>query len=387
MRTKHQSTKGRGQQSRRRGNIILLSAIMMVMTAAFVAFAVDLGSLYMARCELQRAADAAALSAAWDLVNQEALSGSTNYTAIKTDACNSAIQFASLNKVLNSTVNVPVTDIEIGYLADPTNSSATMDTASINSPNTVRVTVKRTTSQNGAVPFAFARVLGFNDQNAQAQATAGMCTNFNGFRTPSDGSNLGILPLALDEQSWNSLLAGGGTDEWKWDEATQSVVPGSDGIKEVNLYPQGTLTPGNRGTIDIGSANNSTADLGRQIREGISPADMAYHGGELKFNSEGKLYLSGDPGISAGIKDDLVSIIGKARTIPLFTEVNGPGNNAVYTIDKFVGVRVLDVKLTGSQSSKRVIIQPATIVAKGAIPATDGNDHSDFVYSPVWLIH
>ena len=96
--------------------------------------------------------------------------------------------------------------------------------------------------------------------------------------------------------------------------------------------------------------------------------------------------LNGDPGISAGVKDELASIKGKPRIIPVFESVSGPGNNATYVIVKFAGVRIMDVKLTGSMSSKRVIIQPASVKARGAIPATDGTPRSDFIYSPVWLV-
>ena len=386
MTTYHRPTKRRNQRSPRRGNIIVLSALMMVMTAAFVAFAVDLGSLYVARCELQRSADAAALSAAWDLVDENELSGTTSVLALETEARNTAIEFASLNKVWGSTPVVPVTDVEIGYLSDPTDPTSTMAFASSNAPNAVRVCVRRTTVQNGPITFTFAKLLGIFSQELDADATAALLTNFAGFRAPGDGGNLGILPIALDETTWNTLLAGGGSDNWSWDPSTETVTSGSDGIKEVDLYPQGNGSPGNRGTVDIGSNNNSTAVLSRQIASGVTPSDLAHHGGELKFDSSGKLYLNGDTGISAGIKDDLSSIIGQPRSIPIFTQVEGPGNNATYTIVKFVGVRVLDVKLTGSQSSKCVMIQPATMVARGAIPATTST-HSDVMYSNVWLVN
>ena len=74
---------------------------------------------------------------------------------------------------------------------------------------------------------------------------------------------------------------------------------------------------------------------------------MAQIGGSLQFNASGVLHLNGDTGISAGVKDELASIIGQPRIIPIFSSVVGPGNNADYTIVKFVGVRILAVKLTG----------------------------------------
>lgn len=66
-----------------------------------------------------------------------------------------------------------------------------------------------------------------------------------------------------------------------------------------------------------------------------------------KLDDNGELFLNGDTGISAGVKNELASIKGEPKLIPLFNQVNGPGNNATYSIVKFVGVRLMQVKLTG----------------------------------------
>ena len=213
--------------------------------------------------------------------------------------------------------------------------------------------------------------------------------NFAGFGSPSsdENPNLQMLPYAMDKPTWDvanptdengNPLPGTGTDQWTWDEDDEvnPVKPGPDGIIEVNLFPQGTGAPGNRGTVDIGNNNNSTCDIARQIVNGISPADLAYFdGGELKLDANGELPLNGDTGISAGVKDELASLIGwgsngkeQTRIIPIFSQVAGPGNNAVYTIVGFECVRIMDVKLTGNMSSKRVIIQKANMTVTGAVP-------------------
>ena len=54
-------------QRKRRGSIMTLSAFLMVAMCAFIAFAVDLGSLFVVRTELQRTADASALAASREL--------------------------------------------------------------------------------------------------------------------------------------------------------------------------------------------------------------------------------------------------------------------------------------------------------------------------------
>ena len=153
----------------------------------------------------------------------------------------------------------------------------------------------------------------------------------------------------------------------------------------MNLFPQGTGSPGNRGTVDIGSSNNSTSDIARQIVHGISPSDMTALGHSLEFDATGKLYLNGDTGISAGVKDELASIKGQPRVIPIFSSVSGNGNNANYTIVKWQGIRIMNVKLTGSMSQKNVMIQVAPVLAKGIVPAT-ATGGSSAVYSPVVLV-
>jgi Flp pilus assembly protein TadG len=372
-------------QHRRKGNVLVLSAVMMVAMMAMLAFAIDLGYLCLARGELQRSADAAAIAAAWDLIDDQALSGQSSVSVIESNARATATQFVGLNRVLRQSAGLGSDDVTIGFLSNPSNPSNPMDLSGLHAPNAVRVRVRRTSEQNGDVPFFFARVLGLDRVGTQAEATAALLTSFRGFQAPADGSNLDLVPFALDLQSWQALLAGTGTDNYRWDENLKQVVAGADGILEVNLYPQGTGSPGNRGTVDIGSDNNSTADIARQLVEGVSPEDLEHHGGRLELDENGELILNGDTGISAGIKDELASIIGKPRIVPLFNNVVGPGNNAQYTIVGFAGIRILNVKLTGSASSKRVIIQPANILARGGISGGEATT-SHFVYSPAWLI-
>jgi hypothetical protein len=84
-----------------------------------------------------------------------------------------------------------------------------------------------------------------------------MASQVRGFNTPTGGSDaIDILPIAIDIETWNNMLAGGGTDSYEYDVSSGEVRNGSDGIREFNLYPQGTGSPGNRGTVDIGGANN-----------------------------------------------------------------------------------------------------------------------------------
>jgi len=369
----------------RKGNVLVLAVILMAAMFAFLAFAVDIGYLSVVRSELQRTADAAAIAAAWELLDEEALRGGDSSYCMEDNARTLASQYATWNVVMGDGMGLAQQDVAVGYLADPFDRSAEVDFQSECSPNAVQVCVRKTADQNGTVPFFFARTLGYDGTATQAQATAVLLKDFIGWRSSTSGDNVEMLPFALDLETWLELLAGNAEDHWSWNVELREVQSGSDGILEVNLFPQGTGSPGNRGTVDIGSSNNSTADIARQILEGISAEDLAYHGGELKLDANGQLELNGDTGISAGVKDELASIKGRPRIIPIFSQVTGPGNNAQYTIVRFAGIRIMDVKLTGKMKSKRVIVQPANVVTLGGIVAV-GEQTSDFVYSPVWLV-
>lgn len=375
----------RCRRTRRKGQIIVLSAFMMVGMIALLALSLDLGIVVTAKTEAQRSADAAAIAGAWELIDPSAPTGFSNSALAAQNARDKASEFAALNTILRDGPNLDDECIEVGYIANLLDPNSPFVQNTSNTPNAVRVFVRRTDSQNGRVPLFFGRALGTTGANVQVAATAGLIAEIRGFKIPPTGSGtLGILPFALDETTWNALLAGSGSDNWNWNG--DEVVAGSDGVLECNLYPQGTGSPGNRGTVDFGGSNNSTNDIARQIVDGLNQSDLDAMGGQIELNSDGKLYLNGDTGISAGVKDELECIKGEPRTIPIFRSVDGPGNNATYTIVKFTGVRIMEVKLTGKMSAKRVMIQPANMVVNGAIPMPGSEETSDFVYTPVRLV-
>jgi hypothetical protein len=355
-----------------------------------VAFCVDVGYVLSAKEELQRSADATALATCWEF-GQQLSQGQTDTNASGL-ARSTAVQYASQNPVTglgmvvdSNTSNDASGDVVFGYISDFTDPNCSLQTSDPSRYNAVRVRMYKNSSANGEVPYFFARVFGMTGQVLQTDATAAIVRDIGGFEAPADGSNLQILPFALDIDTWNNLINGNSTDTYRWDAECEEIENGADGWVEVNLYPQGTGSPGNRGTVDIGGANNSTNDISRQILEGISAQDLIDLGKPLEFDVNGELGLNGDTGISAGVKDELAAIMGEPRIIPVFESVSGNGNNANYTIVKWQGIRIMAVKLTGSMSQKHVTIQVAPVLATGVIPSpTSGT--SGYVFSPVVLV-
>ncbi len=382
--------------ARKRANVLVLLMVSVASLLGAAALAIDIGRLYMARTELQSSADAAALAGAWELLDSDRLRGASHPDEEFLAARDAAVAMAARNPVLQgsplldrNTGNTASGDIVIGYLSNPLNHSEVLSLANPAQFNTVQVRVRRNAIRNGLIHHLFAPIFGNMDAGLGADAMATFKDGVVGFRVTDRTGNAGILPLALHVDYWTRLLAGTYSvgDNYSYNEETGVVSSGGDGINELNLYPGsgGTqLPPGNFGTVDIGSPNNSTADLSRQIREGVSEADLAYFPGGFRLNDAGELELNGDTGLSAAIKDDLESVLGQPRTIPLFNRVTGNGNNSMFRVIGFAGVRIMNVRLTGAMRNKQVIIQPAFVVDDAAL-TEPGSGSSYFVYQPVRL--
>jgi len=99
------------------------------------------------------------------------------------------------------------------------------------------------------------------------------------FQAPSDGSNLGILPFALDQHTWDELMNGTGTDDYSYNADTGGVDDG-----ERRNQGGESLSPGNRARRETAApwisaaAINSTADISRQITSGINASDLKPYG-------------------------------------------------------------------------------------------------------------
>src|SRR5450830_1091808 len=72
------------------GQILVLLAVGFVALLAFVALAIDGGSVYLDRRSAQNAADAAALAGAYDLARYPKMDTATLTSKIKEDSCNRA---------------------------------------------------------------------------------------------------------------------------------------------------------------------------------------------------------------------------------------------------------------------------------------------------------
>ncbi len=358
-------------ESDRRGTVIVLAVAMLVVVFGIAAFTVDFGFLNVTKGQIQNAADSGAHAAMQELVNGIGPGATVTSQVAAANAGEKAKSMVATFRSgeVASTQLSKDRDVRFGRRSWNSTTNQWVKEWGVTPYNMVEVSVRRTQAAGAPLGAIFSKVLGHSTFDVEAKSVASVAPA-TGFKLPAGSSStIDLLPIALDLTTWNNLVqqiatgtSYGFQDQHRYNSSLGTVTSASDSIAEVDIYPDAnsSLPPGNRGTVDIGAAGNSTNDLKRQIQYGINANDLSYFpNGELKFNNQGVLYLNGDTGISAGIEDSLQSIIGQVRAIPIFISVSGPGNNAEYTIVKFVGVRVMAVKLTGGPTQRYVRVQPA----------------------------
>ena len=395
----------RNLQPNRRGAILVISAVIMVVLLSFVAFAIDLGYMANTKAELQSAADAATLAAASELIDGLGASPAKTQSQMQTAAKTAAVTVAEKNGngELSATYLDPNQHVRFGRISWNTAQNRWDKTWGATPANAVEVVAHRDAAGsslgNKSLKLFFAPIMGKNTANLSTNAVAGVVPG-TGFKVSTGStSTFGALPIACDQTSWNALIAGSGSDLYAYNPANGVVTSGADGVKELNIYPDpnANLPAGNRGTVDLGNPNNSTADLVRQIRYGLNASDLSFFPNNTIRTDTGPVILNGDTGISAGIKASLEAIKGQPRLMPIYTVVGtqaqatsgvvtgkqGTGNNLYYRVVKFVGVRIVFVELTGN--NKRVIIQPATFFSSAVI-ASKSTATTDSYYTKPHLI-
>ncbi len=270
----------------RRGNVLVLSAMVFSMLLAFTAFVVDIGFIVLSRSELSSTADGAALAATLEMGDGF---GTLTPTQVATNAKAAAVATAAANQAggLSSVYCSATRDVKLGkYTWNAT--TAKWDTTWNATPyNVAEVTLHRdqvgSTQGDKQLDLFIAPSFGQSKKGVVVSGKAALLPA-TGLKKIT-GVNLDVLPITLDLPTWTALVAGTGTDSYSYSESTGTVTSGSDGVKEVDLYPlsKSLTTAGNRGTVDFGGTSNSTADIARQIVYGLNDADMAALNGQINW--------------------------------------------------------------------------------------------------------
>lgn len=345
------------QRNNRNGAVAAFFALLLIPMLALVALCVDYGYLLVVKTDLQRAADATVLAAVRDLI--PAPDGSQDIDQVK----DTIRTYARLN-VGAATFAVRNQDIRIGRY-DPATIYDNLVIREDGIYDTVQVTLRRDSLANNPVSLFFARIIGITDSEVAATATAVL----QKARSLPPGTD--ILPIVVPESSWYAQ-----TYDQDWS------IYGSGKI----LNDEGNEIPGNFGTLDIGSSNNSTSDLVDQINNGISDSDLgSLYGNDRIDNSthiggNEQFWSNADTGLSVGMKSAINANHGETKLVPIINAVsNETGNNLEYLVVGWGVVQLMGSEWSGGPDARNITIKKAFMYDKDLAPNPDLSDTVDII--------
>lgn len=361
----------RNSHTRRRGVVIVLALVMLVVLIGFASLTLDVGALYNARADLQNAADAAALAGASvlseDAMAQVRIGKKTSAPEVTQAMYERAAavafrvtSFGGKNVILGSA------DMTAGWTDLASANSDVDDSTPASQFNSIHVVAHRSgASANGPVVFFFASIFGTSTADVSASATAAFDDRVSGYDPGAGGADL--WPTTIGVDVYDSELAKN-SDSYSFDG--ENVTSDDDGVPEINLYPLST-SPGNFGLLNIGNSNQSVNNSSDQIENGVPPEKLESEIGEpiLDFyDDQGQLVahtIRGTPGLKASLHGVIKGRVGDIVAVPVHDGYSGSGANTKYNI---VGVRFVRIMAASLQSgTKYLYVQPVTYSGPGVV--------------------
>ncbi|MCH8912197.1 MAG: hypothetical protein IIA33_01390 [Planctomycetes bacterium] len=353
--------------ARRRGTVVVFTAVSFTVLIGFAALAIDVGYAYSVQAQLQRNADAAALAGAIVLTSDKMLTPSYDPTS---DVISEVDSYAALNISGGVAPVIAGSDIIVGFINDLRDPTETIN-PSATPFNAVQVMVRLEDNNNGELPLFFASIFGFSSVPLRAVAMAGVEDGFSAYRPPSSGTSP-LLPFSISIDKFNDQITeGNGPDQWSWNETTRVPNQAPDGKHEIWIFPTGTDAAGNFGILNIGVGNQGTAQLGSQIQNGITDQELISEigtGNLLFVDSDGNpqsYTMTGNPGISGGMSSYVQARVGDVVAYFVHDTYTEQGSNATFNIIDLRFGRLFEVDLTGNPADKRIVLQPEAYSGPG----------------------
>lgn len=392
-----------------RGSVIALVAVCITLFLMALAMTVDIGWMVLVEGQLQNAADSASRASVFQLIDEDIMSGTSNQDDDIIDARDWAETYAGYNQAAHISLlldrnDLNVTDggIVVGYIQNPFDLNDPLQTSGISEYNSVQVTASLSQSINGPLSMFLGAFTGLNTVEISARSTATVDDRILGFEVAFT-EHLEMIPFTVYEDAWNEAIDGethdpdcscpheDPVDNYSYNPETGLIQSGiGDGIPEISMYPNSLEAcsqegaPGNFGTIDIGPPNNSTADIIDQILYGITGEELDLVDGMILTDDDGdgvySKWLNGDTGVSTAIRCALTEIKGQPRLLPLYRNLTGTGDTSYFEIVRFVGIRIVDVQMTGALANRHVIVQPCQVTSPKAVIHPDA-PKSGMVYA------
>lgn len=382
----------------RRGVIVPLVAIAILVVGGGIALVLDRLWLASARTELLTIAEGASLAACRNLIDEHHLKfpnhrlddddGQSRRLAIAKQA---AADIAASNTVVGESVKLDVSDtgdVRFGKLARQSDTNKILFLETDREPTSVVVSAYRTRSRNNPVALLFQELTGQLAGDVAARAEATWSNRIVGLR-PHANLPTPVLPIVVLEhdptgkqlETWSRQIEEfHGLDRYRFDADTGFVANGSDGLPEIVLEWSTTrpadVVP-NHGLVEMGSFGEHNITL-RQLKNGWRHDDLRGRDGEIRLLPN-KVELWGREQLTQAECQTLRELIGQCRIVCLC----GPPQSSIeshrrlrFPLTRFVAARVMAIHVVPQQSIQ-IVLQPAVVVTRTAILAALPGDQFD----------
>jgi hypothetical protein len=179
-------------------------------------------------------------------------------------------------------------------------------------------------------------------------------------------------PSGLRSDTWESHIVNRcGCDEYRFNEETNVVECGKDGIPEIELHSKQndeTALEANVQLVDLNSELR-TQKLLEQFQNGWTSEDLEDFGGELVFHP-GSHWMTSSATIDGDHAGALEQIVGQQRICLLYTELLPSGTDGYGNLraTDLVAGRIMAVR-HNSDGQHVLVFQPTVVTTKTAVLA------------------
>jgi Flp pilus assembly protein TadG len=319
------------------GAVLALTALMITVLILCTALAIDLGHLYLVKCELRAAADAGALAGAAGLFPPS--SGTSNPLPATPDcarAFTSCQSIVAANQADGATLQVLSEDVIFGNWDAGTNSFNATGCADPRLVNAVKVVVRKDTSANGKVPLFFAGIIPGGLSSVGLTAEAISLSGYPGY-VPGGG---GAFPLAIDANK----------------------VPPGHGGELIRIYLNPTTTDGGCWQTFFDPSPGAN-DL-KNLVNGTTPSPALKVGDQIRVTE----------GVADSVMQELQKVFDKSTgdMVVLVPVIPGDSHTGLATVQGFVALKLTLVDSHGTEKRLEGVTVP-DYVAPGGVPGGPNN--------------
>ncbi|MFP4176132.1 MAG: pilus assembly protein TadG-related protein [Planctomycetota bacterium] len=331
---------------KRKGQILVIAAVALVVLGLTSALMVDLGFWFKTEADLQNAADAAGRAAIFELMDQR--SAGKSEAEARTAAAQEARDIASIN-------HPPArTEVEFGTYAGEPKQFTTVDPPTTATAVSTHVARDSQTGSTPLTPF-FASLAGLHRIEAAGNTVCQGANDIIGMRSGS-----GLRPFGIPEED---------VKDWSYGDSITVPVP------DQPAHPNSA--PGNWGWLDIDGGSKGVPEMKEWIEDGYDE--------EIVLNTSDEdgttcTFMEGSPGLRSTLKNSIDQIVGEDVVCFIYDDVSGQGANTKYRIVGFVAMRITDVQWGQGNKESHLKARFLDMSSESsALLGSGGSEHSNLM--------